>query len=348
MGTQIHAGGNYRRVVELVQSGAIGQNRARSTSSGASRWAGGDLPKDPPPVPANLDYDLWLGPVPFGPYQKAYHPESWRQLLGVRQRHARRHGLPLHRPAVLALDLTAPDEGRAEGPPVHAEACPHWLAVNCEFPARGRAAAGQAALVRRRQEAAAIPRVGPAQEHERGRHVRGRQGNAVRRLRQPPPAARGAVRRLQTPGPHNPRLDRPPPRVARSDAKNDPAGPPAASTTAAPWPRPSCSAPSPTARARKSSGTRRTSRSPTPPKPSSTSAANTGRGGGCSGTRRERATGTAAPGAAAANGLPADGKRRHGRFETGYETRRLFVPPPADRLLPPVFAPYRAAAGVRL
>ncbi|HAV63349.1 MAG TPA: oxidoreductase, partial [Verrucomicrobiales bacterium] len=61
MGTQIHAGGNYRRVVELIQSGAIGKvaevhvwvNVSHSYSGGRFKRA---------EAPAHLDWDLWLGP----------------------------------------------------------------------------------------------------------------------------------------------------------------------------------------------------------------------------------------------------------------------------------------------
>jgi predicted dehydrogenase len=29
-------------------------------------------------VPANLDWDLWLGTAPVRPYHPAYHPFKWR------------------------------------------------------------------------------------------------------------------------------------------------------------------------------------------------------------------------------------------------------------------------------
>ena len=34
-----------------------------------------------PPVPAGLEWDLWLGPAPIRAYHKAYHPFSWRSWL---------------------------------------------------------------------------------------------------------------------------------------------------------------------------------------------------------------------------------------------------------------------------
>ncbi|HAK97221.1 MAG TPA: hypothetical protein DCM87_20085, partial [Planctomycetes bacterium] len=35
-------------------------------------------PKDTPPVPANLNWDLWIGPSPMRPYHPCYHPFAWR------------------------------------------------------------------------------------------------------------------------------------------------------------------------------------------------------------------------------------------------------------------------------
>ena len=58
MGTQIHAGSNYRRVVELVRSGAIGEISevhvwVGSSTGGRKRYA-----QFPATIPGNLDWDL--------------------------------------------------------------------------------------------------------------------------------------------------------------------------------------------------------------------------------------------------------------------------------------------------
>ncbi len=63
MGTQIHATGNYRRAVEIVQSGMLGAVTEAHVwcSRGISRIAEGVLPKQP--VPESFDWDVWLGPA---------------------------------------------------------------------------------------------------------------------------------------------------------------------------------------------------------------------------------------------------------------------------------------------
>ncbi|MDZ7616419.1 MAG: Gfo/Idh/MocA family oxidoreductase, partial [Patescibacteria group bacterium] len=70
MGTQIHAGDNYRRAVELVQSGAIGPVAEVHVWLGANfngpaaldpgEAGQPDAPTDEPAVPEGLDWDLWL------------------------------------------------------------------------------------------------------------------------------------------------------------------------------------------------------------------------------------------------------------------------------------------------
>ena len=136
MGTQIHAENNYRRVVELVKSGAIGPIKAVHVWCGKS-WSGGERPKDNPPVPSYLNWDLWLGPAPERPYNSTYQPANWRRwwdfgngTLGDMACHVM--DLPFW-----ALDLRHPTTVEAQGPPVHPETTPNWMAVKYEFPAIG-------------------------------------------------------------------------------------------------------------------------------------------------------------------------------------------------------------------
>jgi predicted dehydrogenase len=135
MGTQIHAGSNYRRVVELVQSGAVGPVHEVHVWCGKS-WGGGDRPKDTPPIPAGLHYDLWLGPAPYRPYHSAYIPFSWRawwDFGGGTLADMACHYMDL---PFWALKLRHPTKVAAEGPPVHPETAAKWLIVHYAFPAR--------------------------------------------------------------------------------------------------------------------------------------------------------------------------------------------------------------------
>jgi predicted dehydrogenase len=136
MGTQIHAEDNYRRVVELIQGGAIGPVGEVHVWVGGTR-SGGERPKDTPPVPAGLHWDLWLGPAPERPYHPAYVPFNWRgwwDFGGGTLADLACHHMDL---PFWALKLRAPTTVAAEGAPVHPEAAAKWTTVRYEFPARG-------------------------------------------------------------------------------------------------------------------------------------------------------------------------------------------------------------------
>jgi len=74
MGTQIHAGENYRRVVEVVQSGALGDvNRVWVWNS--SRPVGGK--RIGPKPSAKFDTDLWLGPTTAAFFEAEVNKSPW-------------------------------------------------------------------------------------------------------------------------------------------------------------------------------------------------------------------------------------------------------------------------------
>lgn len=135
LGTQIHAGDNYRRVVELVQSGAIGPIREVHVWSAAS-YHGGTRPAETPPVPANLDWDLWLGPAPYRPYHPVYVPGRWRGWADFGNGGLGDFFCHYTDLAFWALELRYPTSVVAEGPEREPESCPKWLIVRYEFPQR--------------------------------------------------------------------------------------------------------------------------------------------------------------------------------------------------------------------
>jgi predicted dehydrogenase len=138
MGTQIHATENYRRVVELIRAGAIGPVREVHVWV-AKVWGGtGDRPKETPPVPARLHWDLWLGGAPERPYHPTYLPAEWRRWWdfgGGTLNDMACHYMDL---PFWALDLRHPTHVEAEGPEVNPEMCATWLIAHWDFPARGK------------------------------------------------------------------------------------------------------------------------------------------------------------------------------------------------------------------
>ena len=135
LGTQIHAGDNYRRVVELIRADAIGPVDEVHVWCGA-QYAPGDRPTETPPVPPNLNWDLWLGPAPERPYHSCYVPGRWRGWWDFGNGGMGDFFCHYTDLAYWALNLKYPTTVEAEGPPVHPESCPPWLIVRYEFPAR--------------------------------------------------------------------------------------------------------------------------------------------------------------------------------------------------------------------
>jgi len=136
LGTQIHAEPNYRRVVELVQSGAIGAVQEAHVWFGGS-YAGRDRPTETPPVPPELDWDLWLGPAPVRPYHPCYLPGAWRRWWDFGTGAMGDFGCHYMDLPFWALGLRYPTRVEAEGPPVHPEGTPAWMIVRYEFPGKG-------------------------------------------------------------------------------------------------------------------------------------------------------------------------------------------------------------------
>jgi predicted dehydrogenase len=138
MGTQIHAGENYRRVVELIQSGAIGPVREVHVMVEKDWGATGPKPTGSfPPVPAGLNYDAWLGPAQEWPYSPEWLPANWRRWWNFGNGTLGDMGCHYMDLPFWALGLKHPTTIGAEGPAVSPDGCPNWLIVNYQFPARG-------------------------------------------------------------------------------------------------------------------------------------------------------------------------------------------------------------------
>lgn len=139
MGTQIHAGSNYRRVVEVIQSGAIGDVKEVHVWVGKG-WGGGERPEKGETPPANLDWNLWLGPAPERPYSAGrYHPAQWRRWWDFGQGTLGDMGCHYMDLPFWALELKHPIscEAFSNDERVHPETCPLGLTVKYKYPERG-------------------------------------------------------------------------------------------------------------------------------------------------------------------------------------------------------------------
>ncbi|MDO4573703.1 MAG: Gfo/Idh/MocA family oxidoreductase [Planctomycetia bacterium] len=136
MGTQIHAGENYRRVVEWVQSGAIGKIREVYSWLSGGRFSYTERPAAEP-VPEYLNWDLWLGPVPECEYSSCYHPGGWRRFWDFGNGTFGDFGCHYMDLPFWALGLQDCLTVEANGPKPNPIGCPGQITVKYTFPARG-------------------------------------------------------------------------------------------------------------------------------------------------------------------------------------------------------------------
>jgi len=137
LGNHHHASDGYRRVAEIIQSGAIGEVREVHVWTNRPIWPQGIArPADVQPVPAYLDWDLWLGPAPVRPFHETYHPRGWRGWRDFGCGSLGDMGPHLLDPVFWALKLTYPTHIVAQSSPCNADTFPESSNVRFEFPAR--------------------------------------------------------------------------------------------------------------------------------------------------------------------------------------------------------------------
>jgi predicted dehydrogenase len=139
MGTQMHAQDNFRRVVELVQSDAIGP--VKEVHVWVSRaWGDGERPKEVEPVPSYLNWDLWLGPAPKRPYHSSYieGKPKWYKYWDFGGGTLPDLGSHWNDMAFWALALRHPISIEGKGPPVSSETAPASFQVTYEYGPRGK------------------------------------------------------------------------------------------------------------------------------------------------------------------------------------------------------------------
>ncbi|MFP6677535.1 MAG: Gfo/Idh/MocA family oxidoreductase [Pirellulaceae bacterium] len=134
MGTQIHAGDNYRRVVEMVHADLIGPIRRVHVWKDV-KYNEGQFKVAP--QPKNLNWDLWLGPAAKRPYSKGVHPFRWRHFWDYGSGGLGDFGCHFMDLPHWALDLRHPDRVEAKGPPVDEVTTAGWLICDYYYPARG-------------------------------------------------------------------------------------------------------------------------------------------------------------------------------------------------------------------
>jgi predicted dehydrogenase len=146
LGNQGQADENARVLCEMIWDGAIGN--VREIHGWSNRYPpisprGLARPSETPPAPADLDWDLWLGPAPERPYHPTYHPFAWRGWWAFGTGVLGDIGCHNFSAIYKALELGAPVSVEASStnhqcpPEVKNETAPTGSMVRFEFAARG-------------------------------------------------------------------------------------------------------------------------------------------------------------------------------------------------------------------
>lgn len=122
-GTQRRNVANFKFAVELARSGRLGRIHTVHASiyhlSESHDW----LPAEPEPAADEVDWDRWLGPAPWRPYNAAYVRGGWRGHFdfesGARLLDWGAHTVDLCQWA-LGVDGTTPVEFEPDGGTIHA------------------------------------------------------------------------------------------------------------------------------------------------------------------------------------------------------------------------------------
>jgi predicted dehydrogenase len=143
MGNQGTADPGFRRGAELVRAGVLGEVREVHvwTNRPFKYWKQApDIvarPKETPPVPSYLHWDLFLGTAPERPYNPIYHPHDWRGWWDFGTGSLGDMACHTANLAFMALQLGLPVRVSAHSGEINSETYPAWATIAYEFPARG-------------------------------------------------------------------------------------------------------------------------------------------------------------------------------------------------------------------
>jgi predicted dehydrogenase len=145
LGNQGHSSGSIRQLCEWVWAGAIGNVHTVHAGCDAFRDVYCQLRNLPKldqkyDVPESLDYDLWIGPVPFRAYTPFWVHWNWRGWMPFGTGTIGDWFCHVIDPSFWALDLEAPSSVVAEvadyDPAKHGLTYPPGTKITFQFPAR--------------------------------------------------------------------------------------------------------------------------------------------------------------------------------------------------------------------
>ena len=203
MGIQIHSHPVHKTVVAIIQDGAIGKVKEVHSWSGKDWGDTKPKPTRKDDVPANLDWDIWLGVAAARPFigGNYYHPGNWRRRIDFGTGTFGDMGCHILDPVFASLELTSPKSVLSDGGAANADNWGLNARVTYVFPGTKHT---EKTLTlhwydgNQRPAAAVKALLGQAQPERPGEHLRRHQGRAVLAVHRPAGAAAGeGLRGLQ-------------------------------------------------------------------------------------------------------------------------------------------------------
>ncbi len=138
MGNQGHAAEGTRLVREWVEAGLVGKIVSVDFYTNRPIWPQGiRRPSEAHNVPPTLDWELWLGPAQFRPYNPAYAPFNWRGWWDYGTGAMGDMACHIMDCAVWTLGLKFPGRVIPETSTLFTETAPKMSRITYEFPVAG-------------------------------------------------------------------------------------------------------------------------------------------------------------------------------------------------------------------
>lgn len=139
MGNQGSSGPGVDQVCDWIWDNQIGEVTKVEAWTNRPIWPQGlDRPTDVEAVPADLDWDLFIGPAAMRPYNKAYHPWNWRGWWDFGTGALGDMACHIMHPIFKSLNLGFPTKAQGSSTTLKMESAPNAQIAQLTYPARGR------------------------------------------------------------------------------------------------------------------------------------------------------------------------------------------------------------------
>lgn len=137
MGNQGASGEGVRRTCALIWSGAIGEVTKVEAFTDRPIWPQGlNRPTEVHKIPKTLDWDNFIGPANYRPYNSIYHPWNFRGWWDFGTGALGDMACHILQPVVKALNLKYPTKVQGSSTLLLSDCCPSAQVVKYVFPAR--------------------------------------------------------------------------------------------------------------------------------------------------------------------------------------------------------------------